>query len=415
LPTDLEFKSFAKANENGSELLLHSSDHPRIDFTATEGGTCIDKYLKHYVAVYDPVTGQLDIAEAKKMTVRGTVRQAEPAEEDETPFQPTSNYSSRNALTNIFGTKKSKKLVQSRAENVLYSRGEDPDAANPFADALLSSMPEAEAESTTSDGRVLDTAAAIQAAKPLPTPDLTATDVSQAYPLSNLVFPTPWSSTLTAMPTSEWRTLVSEGKSVDTRSRYVALRLAPITQAANAHPTPDSPQTTTLQLLRYILLLVEFAHALRRFGSGGQRFLPISKWPSGWLTDHSHIPSPLLNALMKKYWPTGGARPTSFDLTLLQTTILALTLHIPPPSGHHGPGVVVTDPTDIQLDLSLEAKDARKYFRELGCRVEAATDEELSTWGIRRRSDQAARMMFAKLRVPLKFPQVRRGPPSGRR
>jgi DNA-directed RNA polymerase I subunit RPA49 len=58
--------------------LLHSSNHPMIDYTATEDADPIGKYLKHYAAIYDPVSGQLQVTEAKKMTVRASVRQQEP-------------------------------------------------------------------------------------------------------------------------------------------------------------------------------------------------------------------------------------------------------------------------------------------------------------------------------------------------
>lgn len=65
------------------ELLLHSSEHPRIDYTAREeeaGGS--DKLLKHYVGVYDPETGKMEVMEARKVVVRGVVRAHEATEED---------------------------------------------------------------------------------------------------------------------------------------------------------------------------------------------------------------------------------------------------------------------------------------------------------------------------------------------
>jgi DNA-directed RNA polymerase I subunit RPA49 len=66
---------------SATELLLQSSEHPTIDYLGREeelGGT--DSLLRHYVGVYDPTTGNLQVMEARKMVVRGTVRsqQAEP-------------------------------------------------------------------------------------------------------------------------------------------------------------------------------------------------------------------------------------------------------------------------------------------------------------------------------------------------
>jgi DNA-directed RNA polymerase I subunit RPA49 len=65
------------------ELLLHSSEHPRIDYTAREeeAGRS-DKLLKHYVGVYDPETGKMEVMEARKVVVRGVVRAHEATEED---------------------------------------------------------------------------------------------------------------------------------------------------------------------------------------------------------------------------------------------------------------------------------------------------------------------------------------------
>lgn len=74
-------KSGSIANK---ELILHSSDHPKLDYTAQEeeaGGA--DSLLKHYVGVYDPETGKMEIMEARKMVVRGSVRAQQAVAEDE--------------------------------------------------------------------------------------------------------------------------------------------------------------------------------------------------------------------------------------------------------------------------------------------------------------------------------------------
>lgn len=65
-----------------NELLIESSDHPAIDYVGREeeaGGT--DSLLKHYIGVYDPATGGLQVIESRKMTVRGIVRAQKAAPE----------------------------------------------------------------------------------------------------------------------------------------------------------------------------------------------------------------------------------------------------------------------------------------------------------------------------------------------
>lgn len=96
MPTSIHFRPYTKARSNArtriglswniatKELLLHSSEHPKLDYTAREeelGGT--DALLKHYVGVYDPETGNMELMEARKMVLRGSVRAQQATVEDE--------------------------------------------------------------------------------------------------------------------------------------------------------------------------------------------------------------------------------------------------------------------------------------------------------------------------------------------
>lgn len=57
------------------DLLLHSNNHLNLDYTAKENDRSSSKpTLIHYLGVYDPKTGNLDVVEAKTMVVRGVVR-----------------------------------------------------------------------------------------------------------------------------------------------------------------------------------------------------------------------------------------------------------------------------------------------------------------------------------------------------
>lgn len=70
---------------NTSELLLHCSTHSKIDYTGreeAEGGS--DSVLKHYVGVYDPKTGELQVMPARKLVVRGSVRQEDTTAAEDT-------------------------------------------------------------------------------------------------------------------------------------------------------------------------------------------------------------------------------------------------------------------------------------------------------------------------------------------
>jgi DNA-directed RNA polymerase I subunit RPA49 len=108
LPGALEFNLYAKTDKakkrkNGDqalpkEFLLYSQDHERMDFTAREDRPEImKKLLKHYIGAFDPKTGELQIIEARKMVLRGSVRERKAT--DEAMTMPTSR-GVRTALLN---------------------------------------------------------------------------------------------------------------------------------------------------------------------------------------------------------------------------------------------------------------------------------------------------------------------------
>ena len=379
-----------------------------IDYTATEDANATEKHLKHYIAVYDPASGQLQVTDAKKMSVRSSVRQQEPIhdEGDSPDIKPTTNYSSRAALTHAFGTKKSKKAVQSVAENKLLSQGAD-NPNSPISNALLSSMTAREGMNKLMDSPT----SVIQANKPLPVPDLTTNDIKKFYPLSALVFPAPALETLSKMPVEEWKASVERKKPISPNSRFVAINSTHVIKAALANPE-NSDIRNTMQILRYLLVLLELARQLPTFHSD-KRLPPPEKWML-WFS--GSIPQPLLQGIIQKFCPNGMG-PSKHNMTLLRTTILALTLHIPPPSGNSGAGILATQPYDIQQDLNLNPEDVRKLYRELGCRWESATDAELERWGLKKLNktkEMSQAPKFAKLRFPVEFPKPSRGQPMRR-
>ncbi len=57
--------------------MLHSSTHPKLDYTAIEeSSNGSESYLKDYIGVYDPKTGTLQLVQARKVVVRSTLRSA---------------------------------------------------------------------------------------------------------------------------------------------------------------------------------------------------------------------------------------------------------------------------------------------------------------------------------------------------
>jgi DNA-directed RNA polymerase I subunit RPA49 len=89
VPPSISFQPYTKPRANApqrpgrsgavatTEVLLHSSKHPKLDYTAREE----DTLQKHYVGVYDPETGKLEVTEARKMEVRAVVREHQATED----------------------------------------------------------------------------------------------------------------------------------------------------------------------------------------------------------------------------------------------------------------------------------------------------------------------------------------------
>lgn len=368
-----------------------------------------EKYNKHYVAVFDPTTGKLDVTEAKKMIVRPQVRQFQKEQESEDDdTAPAARPPSRAALTEAFGTKKSKRAIQSIAENRLLARGGDGD--DPLSKALLSTL-------AGEDDDQLDVSALSRSSKPLPPANISAQNVEDAYSLSTLIIPHPYKDTLAKTSVSYWESRASKDDTIKTNVRFVAHRVGYLLKAHLA--LDDNPsRLQQVQVLRYIELLVQLHKHVMTLPA--QRPIPeLSGWPTKILTTFANVSEQkeLLQQLISHFFP--DRKRSHHALTLLRSTILALTLHIPPPSLDSGDKMLMSEPTDIYLDLALDQKDAFMLFRELGCKVDFATDAELKKWGLSKLRQKIRgangkeftppRPKFATLRLPLQFPKLSQG------
>jgi DNA-directed RNA polymerase I subunit RPA49 len=424
LPSDLTFTGYSKKEASGrSSLLLQSSQHPTIDYVATESGTteATEKHLKHYVAIFDPTSNKLKVVGAKKMTVRSSVRvpdrESEDEEEEAQEARPAP--SSRAALTQAFGTKKSKRAVASIAENRLLAR--DGETDNPVSAAILNSINGEEDNDSEAD---LASSLTARANKPLPAANLNTNDISKVYDLSQLVHPGPWQTTLSQMQIAFWRDCLQKSKPIPTTLRFIATRIGYIGSKHLKDPA-NTEILQKLQLLRYIQLLAEI-HKYVSHQNSRRPLLPVEKWPQGTTTDTA-LSTAFKARLVSHFFPS--RTPTVFAKTLLTATILALTLHIPPPKFTPGdtPSMLFAEPSEITLDLGVPAAEINKLYRELGCKMESMTDGELSRYGwnkivqsakkVDQETGQVVKLpkpKFAKLRFPIDFPKVSAGRPGRR-
>lgn len=334
----------------------------------------------------------------------------------------------RTELTNTFGTKQSRKAAQSMAENAQLSNV--PAGASSAAEsAILSAMPADSAADLASKTAAVQ--AQIQAAKPLPQANLDASHPSDVYPIENLV---PGGvATLRQLPgIKEWQDQVAADLSVMTSSRYVSRRLEAVVKSGNV---------TQIQVLRFIFLLLEFARSLRpgrdpkSSGPGSKRLptredlrrilssstgdsaIPSKKTSSSSSTSAETLPDSVIDAVRRKFAPQGTSLSKN-DITLLHTTICALSLHIPPQpakdggsssQGGNSPNELATDPSDLRDDLRLDNPAIQQYFRELGCRIDKPRETEFAKWNIKGGKAEAAARRVVRLKVPVEFPKMSRG------
>ena len=287
--------------------------------------------------------------------------------------------------------------------------GEAPSAAE---SALLSSMPQDQISSSPQKSAQEE----IQAAKPLPQPNLSANQPSQVYSIESLV-PNGYSS-LSQMPIGEWEEALAASEPITTSSRFVSNRIETVGR---------SGYKTHLQILRLIIMLLELAKSLKPGRSGpnskaagpGSKKLPpredlrqILSSTTGAQGVESAAPAAnitdsLLDNIRRKFAPQGSFLSKN-DITFLHTTICALSLHIPPEGGFR-PNELATDPANLRDDLRLENQVILQYFRELGCRIDKPKESEYAQWGIKKGKAEAGAMRIVRLRLPLEFPKLSRG------
>ncbi|KAL8926724.1 MAG: hypothetical protein Q9208_002798 [Pyrenodesmia sp. 3 TL-2023] len=358
-----------------SEHLLHTSAHPKIDYIGRETeGSGSDSLLNHYLGVYDPQSGQLQLVRARKLILRSVVRPA-PAPEEKA-LKQENGLSARNTLGLTFGTKKSQRAIESITKNAISPskiRGQPTSAHNPIAQSVLSSM----AANFSSMPTREHLQASVDDSKPRPKPNLDAETPAEAYPIEQLVGP----GTLAQMTIKEWQDAIEAEEEILTKSRFVSRRVQAIVK---------SDDVRKLKTLKYLLLLIEWHNALipGRKGVGRKVLAPekMHEKLDGWS-------SSLIDAVSQRFTSGGGSRDlTRWHLDNLVTHICALAITV---------DGFTTNVYDLGQDLRLEIKDTKKYMKEIGAEVGPPTDAEMKRWGWVKRD------VVARLKLPLTFPKMR--------
>ncbi|KAF1850828.1 DNA-directed RNA polymeras-like protein I 49 kDa polypeptide [Cucurbitaria berberidis CBS 394.84] len=372
-----------------TQLLLQSSEHARLDYLAQEerDGSS-ESHLKDYVGVFDPATNKLQIVPVKRVVVRSTLRsEMDQMREEQAQLEARQNTmaAKRYALAAEFGSKKSRKALEERTLNAIRSgNADDPSAIRneSVAENVLQNM----ASSTVAMPSKAQHEAAIDSSKPRPTPNLAAEYPGDVYTIDTVV----GSELMTMLDVKDWVAASAAGEGVAVSSKYVARRIVKLAQ---------NKQIQKLKVLRFILLCINFNAALVSGSGSKPKKIPFKDKLEALMGDDT--PAGCVLAIRRKFAPETGDMPR-WNIDNLITHVAAAALIV---DDHE------VDVNDLREDLKLENKEIRQYYMELGCKVSAPTQTDMTKWKLSKA--ESTNHFIAKLKLPLSFPKVH-GPPRKR-
>ncbi|KAI1460643.1 RNA polymerase I associated factor, A49-like protein [Annulohypoxylon moriforme] len=391
LPNSMKFQAYTtpqptnskrskKSDSRTSSLLLHSSSHGKLDYTAKEEGPGgRESHLKHYIGVFDPETGKLAVVEAKKMAVRGVVRSQKPPEDTTEREVSKTMLELRNNLGEAFGTKKAKKALAAITENAIAPEqaiadaGGNPEKLSSASKALMESINDVTVGMASKE----DLQAQADLAKPIPPGNFDATEIQDVYTPEGLI----GGEILNAIPIRDWQEQLKKGLNKTMTSSFVANRLVPVGEGPNP--------TYRLRALRYLDFVIKFIKNARPGKERGTKRIP----PRDKLRELlKPAPEPVIENIRRKFSSNGEMRKFHTDLVFTYCCALASILTN-----------YSFDTSRIRFDLSLDEKQFGQYFREIGGKVK-----------IEKGGEKGTHVQMAILALPLEFPKVRYQRPRGR-
>ncbi|KAK3202280.1 hypothetical protein GRF29_161g713878 [Pseudopithomyces chartarum] len=386
-PSQITFKSYKRTKVlptgNITELLLQSSEHSRLDYTAREekDGSSESK-LKDYVGVYDPATGKMQIMPVKRVTVRSTLRsETEELQNRQARIEAAQSTftAKRHALAAEFGSKRSRKAIEDMTQNAIQ-RG-DATKDEGMAENVLQGMSGATDDMPTT----AQLAAAVDESKPRPRANLSAEYPIDVYPIDVVV----GKELMALIEVNDWVTASESGKGVEVGSRFVAKRITKLVK---------NKQYQKLKVLCFILLCVKL-NDIAKPGKGAKRLPPKGKFEAAIGED---VPAALGNTIRRRFATENNDLPR-WNIDNLITHACASALIVDD---------FEVDVNDLKEDFKLDNKMIKQYFAELGCRLNLPTEADRTKLKITKA--ESSSHTIAKLKLPLKFPQLGRGPPKKR-
>lgn len=392
-PPDLSTKKKSKQTPAQKELLLHSIDHPKLDYTAKEETARGSKpLLNHFVGVYDPKTGKMQVVEAKKMVVRGAVRAKQQAEAEaaEKNIQQVSllvnfgrnavadnvqtMYDRRVDLGQTFGTKKARKALQDNVLNAIAptSKSDNPPKIDAASRAMLSSVGAVTSTMASRD----DLQAVVDEAKPVPKANMEAEEIEDVYDPYVII----GKDILNLVPIREWQEAKQHDQSIKVASRYVASRLK--------FMGSTQEDATRMRILRYMYFVLVFSLACRPGKERGTKSVPQRKQLHSYMDP---APEAVVENIRRKFSEAGVMRKFHMDLLITHVCVFASIVDN-----------FDSDTSALREDLKLTQQQMNQYFHEIGVRPTQKKNEAGNT------------VHVARLKLPLDFPKQRHLGPKKR-
>lgn len=385
LPTNLPFysyvssadanpksKSKSKKNDTPKDLLLHSTAHHTLDYTAKdETRRGLAPLMNHFIGVYDPQTGKLQVVEAKKLVVRGVVRDKKDAENESAQRDAKQTMMELKAdLGETFGTKKAKKAIRDTVLNAISPQKKPGEKSSMKIDnaakAVLNTVGEVALGMATRE----ELQAVVDGAKPVPKANLEAVDIEDVYDPKVII----GSDILNLVPIREWQEKARHKESIQVPSRFVAARVNNLALNDEA--------LTRLRVLRYYYFVLLFFLHTKPGKQRGTRQLPAREKLREALAP---APEAVIENIRRKFSDAGEMR--KFHIDLLMTHCCAFAAIV---------DNFEVDTQNLKDDLHLDQKAINSYFHEIGGRVKPVTNKQ-----------EGRTTHLAKLRLPLDFPKQR--------
>ncbi|OAQ95193.1 RNA polymerase I associated factor [Purpureocillium lilacinum] len=383
VPRNVVFHSYQSKDEARSkskqpkhtidkEILLHSTAHRSLDYTAREEEPRGSKPLmKHYVGVYDPKTGKLEVVEAKKMVVRGQVRAKQlPTASAKDIGARQTNMERKTDLGQTFGTKKAKKAIRENVLNAIAPEKKPGDGSPTKIDNAARAMLDSVGALTSQMATREQLQAVVDEAKPVPKANLEATEIQDVYDPDVII----GSDILNLVPIREWQEKARHKEGIQIPSRFIAARV-------NAIAINDDA-LTRLRVLRYMGFVLLFYLGTKPGKQKGTRQLPSREKLRELL---SPAPEAVVENIRRKFSDAGTMRKFHIDLLMTHCCVFACIVDN-----------FEVDTENLRDDLRIDQGSINKFFHEIGGRVKPV--------GSKAEGRQAN---IARLALPLDFPKQR--------